>query len=378
MPIGSETFGVLTRVVASPSGESIDALDLSQLAQLIDLAADHRVTGSVVQALRDAGRDLPRPLERANNAVTTNHLRSLGALERAGRALDGAGIRWIVVKGPALAARWALGATARGYHDLDLLVDPGSLHKAVETLRAAGFEHRNRNWEGFRERGVGEVPLDDGAVVIDLHWHLLGLAEQRRAVHLPTSQMLDRSVPIQLGRVSARTLDDADTLVHLGVHHAFAGARYLVQLMDLHLMAREVDRDVVLSRLHAAGATRLVGTALDRAERLFGPVGLDFVAAEIVRDPVWLGLNRAVDRAWALTRPGASTPFPGALIATGRADRGATARAIAASVVSSLRSRVGATTVVSKGGPLDWEVDAGGRVAYEQFLDEVSSGTYGR
>jgi hypothetical protein len=378
MSIRSGDFDALTRIVACPSASSVHGLDGSMLDRVVDLAIDHKVVGSLVVALRHADREVPPALAHIDDAAMVNHLRSMAALKKAARALDDQDVRWAVVKGPVMASRWPHGATQRGYNDLDLLVDPSSLRRAIDALCAAGFDHRNHNWEGFRILGVGEVPLDDGNVVIDLHWSLLGLTEHRRSLHLPTGELLARSVPIEVGQLTVPTLDVTDTLVHLGVHHALAGARYLGQLMDIHLVARLVDPGTVLERSQRAGATRLVGVTLDRAERLYGPIAPGGLGPRLVHDRAWLGLNRAVDRGWRTTRRRASTPFPGALIATGRSDRPTTARALASKVAFWARGRIGARTLVSEGGPLDWQVDAGGSATYERFLDEVAQGRYGR
>ncbi len=118
---------MLARIVATPCAESIEHVDTAHLDRLLELAVAHRVTGSVTLALMDAGRALPTPLVELRNTVTANHLRTLGALDRAGRALDADGIRWAVVKGPVIAARWPGGWTERRYDDLDLLVEPTAL-----------------------------------------------------------------------------------------------------------------------------------------------------------------------------------------------------------------------------------------------------------
>jgi hypothetical protein len=279
-----------------------------------------------------------------------------------------------VIKGPVIAARWADAGAPRSYGDLDLLVPPTHLGEAIEQLRSIGYEHRNQNWEGFRRLGVGEVPLDDGQVVIDLHWSLLGLEVHRRAFDLPTTELIERSVPVNVGRVRTRTLDSADTFVHLGVHHGLAGARLLVQLMDVQLVASHPEVDDMHDRLREANATRLVGGVLDRARRAFA-------SSDGGRDGTfagrgWSQLNRLVDRAAAAVRPG--TPYPGALVAAGRSEPVATAQALADTVATWARTRVGATTATSDGGPLDWRVDAGGAAEYRRFLDDVAEGRYGR
>jgi Uncharacterised nucleotidyltransferase len=370
-------FADLVRVVAEPTAASVQGLDDAGLAELVGHAVDHRVAGSLEMALVDAGITIPTALVDASATATITHLQTVRALSRIRTALGEAGVRWAVVKGPAIARRWPRHTNARTYHDLDLLVDPSSLGAAAAALVEVGFAHRNRNWSGFRRLGVGELPLDDGVTVLDLHWHLIGLAPQRRDLRLHTAGMLDRAVQIEIGGVTVLTLDDADTLVHLCCHDALAGAQSLVQLRDVHLVAGDVPLALGRRRLVEAGAGRLGGVVLDRAERVFGPVRTRPVAVAMSGAPWWIRANRLVDRSWDLWVRHPWTPFPGALTQAGRATVPATGRAVLAQLDEAVRIRTGRPTVVSPGGPLDWSVDAGGAAEYERYLADVAAGRFG-
>ncbi len=356
--------------VLPPEGPALD--------RLVDLAVLHRVPGVVAEALRIAGRDLPDSLASALSATRARYLQNLRALERAGAALDLAGLRWVVVKGPVLAARWHEDPTARPSDDLDLLVDPEHLRDAVDALRSAGFEDRNRNWGGFRELGVGEVPLSDGAMVIDLHWHLIGLLRHRRDFALTTRELLDRSIELQLGGFATRSLDDEDTLVHLCLHHALAGSRRLGHLRDVHAVAASVPAATGVERVERARAQRLVAAVLARAERVLGPIDSTGTTSESVGSGAWVAFTRWVDLAWARVDPDGSEGFPGAFVAAGRSTWPATARAFGDRVVHNLKGKVGAATVVSDGGPLDWSHPSGGDAERERFFADVAAGRYGR
>jgi len=368
------TFDALVAVVAQPDGVPLPAdVDLDEL---VALAASHRVSGYLVRALRASDRPLPAVLAAEHGGVVASHLRSLRSLAVVAGALDAAGIDWVVVKGPVLATMWHRDPGSRAYDDLDLLVDPRGLGDALAALEGAAFSHRNANWKGFRSVGVGEVPLDDGTTVVDLHWHLIGLSRHRRAFEIRTHELLGRAVRIELGAVQAQTLDDLDTLAHLCVHDAFAGARQLVQLKDVHLVASAVRRDEAAERLRSLGIENLAAVVLDRAERLFGTVGEGSFAEAVATDRAWLTANRRVDRAWAA--PGRGwTPFPGALVGAGRSTRRETFGAIANQLWHATSTRLHLRNVVSEGGPLDWDHEAGGEVERERFLDDVAQGRYG-
>ena len=348
-----------------------------QLDRLVDAALDHRVAGSLSIALRDAGQPLPDRLLAASQLAGVDHLRTRRAIEQVADVLAGAGVRWAIVKGPVMARRWPHGVAERTYEDLDLLVAPHELRAATEALGTAGFEHRNSNWAGFRQLGVGEIPLDDGRVVIDLHWHLVGLSAQRAQVELPTLDLLDRGVEVDLGGTTVRTLCDVDTLVHLCCHDALAGAQSLMHLRDVHLVASQLPDRAVRDRLVETRTARLAAVVLDRVERTFGQLGAAPMSSSVTGDTGWIALNRLVDRVWAATPAAGWTPYPGALAGAGRSTLPATLRAAVDDLSESVRAHLGRPTLVSPGGPLDWTVQAGGDAERERFFDEVASGRFG-
>ncbi len=352
----------------------MDELDDDALATVVDLAEMHRVSGSLAAALRRARRPLPVPLAKSLQRSAVVQLRALRVLTEVGSAFDDAGLRWAVVKGPVVAARWPEGATARSYEDLDLLVAPAELASAVQVLVDLGFEHRNKNWVGFRRLGVAEIPLDDGGTVIDLHWHLQALATIRAHIGVDTAELLDRTVPRDLGALTVPTLDGADTLVHLCVHHALAGARRLVELRDIHLVARSVDPALASQRLGQAGAKRLAAPVIDRCERVFGALGASS-ALELCGHRGWIRLNRFVDASWSALVPFDWTPFPGAIVGAGRPSAAATMGSLTSNVVTFARTRLGLSTITSPAGPLDWDFDAGdAEIEYTRYLADVAGG----
>src|SRR4051794_12287440 len=102
--------------------------DVSDLAvcgpELHHAAGWHRISPAVYLYLRDQVDDpeILGPLEAGYRRQVARHLQTLADLRIAGAALDDAGIRWALIKGPALAALWPR-PDMREYRDLDLLVD---------------------------------------------------------------------------------------------------------------------------------------------------------------------------------------------------------------------------------------------------------------
>ncbi len=113
-------------------------------ARFLTLATNHHVLPLVQQAVKNgvlAGIPAEHRsyLQRRCLAISAANLRSTAILQRLQHRLDSAGIQLVPVKGPALAAL-AYGSTAlRQFEDLDLLVKPGELLRAVTLLAEEGY-----------------------------------------------------------------------------------------------------------------------------------------------------------------------------------------------------------------------------------------------
>jgi hypothetical protein len=342
---------------------------------LVAVAVEHRVAGQLAPAFEAAGVAVPDAVRAVRQQALVRHLQTVQALQRAVEALDRSGLPALVVKGPVLAAGWYADPAARDYHDLDILVDPAGFTAAIDALVAAGFAEQNRNWTGYRRLGMGEVPLYDGTVSIDLHWHLVTFATDRPSFGFHTAPLLRDRVPIELGSAATHRLSDADTLAHTVLHAGLAGARLLIHQRDVHVVASAVDPAAGARRLQELGMTRLAGATLDRVVRTLGPLE---VARDATGAPAWRRANTAVDWAWRTALPEARNPFPSALLSAGRPTAGATARALTRQLGRATGRHLRLRTFTSPGGPLDVDLDAGGPAERARFLADIESGRLGR
>jgi hypothetical protein len=370
-----ELFELLARAVGRPEQFAAVRLAPCDVDGLVALALEHRVAGQLGPAFAAAGRPLPDAVGRARQQATLGHLQKLQALQRATEALDRAGLAALVVKGPVLAAGWYGDPASRRYHDLDVLVDPVGFAAAIDALVGAGFAEQNRNWAGYRSLGMGEVPLDDGTVSIDLHWHLVTFAADRTSFGFHTAALLEARRPIRLGSVSTHRLSDEDTLAHTVLHAGLAGARLLIHQRDVHVVASAVDTATAARRMDELGMARLASATLDRVRRTLGPLD---PSLESVRAPVWQGVNGAIDRAWAVAAPRARNAFPSAVLSAGRSTVAGTVRALRVQTVRAAGRRMGLPTFTSPGGALDVDLDAGGPRERDRFLADVEHGRFGR
>jgi hypothetical protein len=370
-----ELFHLLALALQPPdrlAGVSLSAADVDAL---VAMAVDHRVVGQLVPAFETAGLPVPAAVLAARQAATVRHLQTLHGLQRAITALDRAGVAALVVKGPVLATSWYGDPASRQYHDLDLLVAPSGFSAAVDALVETGFAEQNRNWTGYRSLGMGEVPLHDGTVSIDLHWHLVTFAVDRASFVFPTDRLLRERVPVELGSVATHRLSDADTLAHTVLHAGLAGARLLIHQRDVHVVASAVGSDAAVRRMDDVGMTRLASATLNRVARTLGPLP---VPLDAVRAPGWKRLNATLDRAWATALPQARNPYPSAVLSAGRSTSLATARALGRQLGRAGGRHLGLRTFTSPGGPLDTDLDAGGAGERRRFLADIERGRFGQ
>lgn len=372
--------GLLAAIVADPDCGLALPMDESGddvRTELMELARRNRVDGSLAVALGHNGLEIPPELELARRRASLVHLQTSRALGSIAAAFGERAVRWAVVKGPAVSRLWPHGALTRTYDDLDILVSPCDLREATEALQRLGFEHRNHNWSGFTDLGVAEIPFDDGSVVVDLHWNLVALSEQRRDLHFDTSVLLERADLVELSDCTAPILRDLDAFTHLCCHAGLAGARNLRMLRDVHLFAARVDPDDARRRLREAGCDRLAAPVVDRAVRWFGPItspdGRRSDAQGICGHPHWIRLNRLVDSAWSTSSRRHRYTYPGTILEAGRPGMVATGRALYDRLVVASRSRLGLQTPTSEGGRLHWETDsdldqAAGLDCYMQYV----------
>ena len=276
--------GALARVLRSAVMEhdwAVPIADLDSELALVDpirmlrLACYHGIESAVYLSTRElpaADPECTAALSQARNAALARHLRSLADLRIVAEVLDGAGIPWLVVKGPVLAERLYTRPDLRSYLDVDVVVSPSRFAHAVEAFEARGIGVIEQNWEFLARRKLGELNLTlPMGTVVDLHWHLVNRPGVRRSLSIDTEGIFERSRCVALGGIDVRTTDPVDTVVHLAIHAALSGADRLSWLKDVErATAAAPDWDVVVERARANRAARLVAITLDRARRVVG------------------------------------------------------------------------------------------------------------
>jgi hypothetical protein len=370
----------LAGLAAPPTGApaTAAALDADLGAELVGAALAHNLTAPLRDALIDAGWD--GDMDGIDREIADDRLRRLRGISTAlhfGKALDEAGHPWVALKGPVVAS-FLPRPEIRSFNDLDLLVSGRDLGAVIDTLVAAGAEEVNKNWQGYLDLGSGEVPVRAPMINIDLHWHLIGMANMRRFFSMDINQMLERRRRVALGDGQVGALDPADQLIHVALHSAFAGAARLDQLRDVAALSGHdaIDWDVLVRRAEDYRAARMVGHTLDRSAEVLGAAVPEEVRVRLVgwgRHP-----RRRIDRAV----PRRLTGRKGYVrwIPQGHRDDMLTTARVAAKLIQlNLATRLGRPPRFDAGdvgGPLYYATDAGGnevRAAYLEYAESESA-----
>ncbi len=165
-----------------------------------------------------------------------------GELLRALRALRGASIPTIVLKGAALADTIYPSIAHRPMNDVDLLVRRADRERGRAALEAAGYRFQpepRQRFSPFDTQFTGEMQFRRGERhVVELHWELTPAEWLRRLAALEIEALWREARPFEIGGVQAFQLSICDTLLHLCLHlsvHSYVhenGYRDIRQLLD--------------------------------------------------------------------------------------------------------------------------------------------------
>lgn len=300
---------LLIRATAA-AGRSSDQYELEQLVAAAPIgglpaaAGLHRVAGSVLRGLDGVGGvpgDVRTQLAVLRQRAALNHLLLTGVLGELGRALDDAGLSWVAMKGPVVAARLYPEVGDRAYTDLDLLVGRRDFSAAMHLLEELGYEHTIHNWALAEQMLAGQIGMKSATAQIDLHWHLHYSHQDRRPFAIDPEAMIERKRLVTVSGVTTPTLDPVDTLLTLAFHAARSDGHRLVWFKDIEraIAVERPDLDELVRRCRAYRCAPPVGLILGRARTLLDAD----VPDEILRSltPVTLELTDRV--AFAIAHP---------------------------------------------------------------------------
>lgn len=334
----------------------------------------HKIAPAVYLHLREdpeAPAELVEPMLERYQQQMVRQLQVQADLAHISNVLGDAGLRWLTMKGPALAEHLWSRPDLRQYIDLDILVDRRSFGAVLDTLIAAGAEMVDQNWEMIERQVRAEVSLRlPNGTSLDLHWNLVNSPVLRKDFRFETAELLARSIEIKIGSVSAPTLDPADTLLHLAYHTAHSGGHRLMWLKDVERAASNPDLDwaETLTRARRDGIALPLAVVLARSGEVVG----------FEKTPPAAALRPARRTAWGMFAAGVDRWSPAPVLPddklSGQIAFKNTRRSSPASIAAAITSLKDRRAVAfdPKQNPL--YIEAGGEAARAAYLRIVEGG----
>ncbi len=196
-----------TAPTASWSADGWDAVislaDELRLAPLLD----HALRAGCVQMPTEARVRLHRMARRG----TLARVRAEQTLAEVASALGQAGIRFIVLKGPALSYTVYPTPDCRPMSDLDLVIDATNREATRSALCAAGWEEIASDHEEISST-CELVKTSPGLLPIELHWELMHFEWFSRSAQFRAEDIWADAVLCQSGPMAFLMLSPEDTL----------------------------------------------------------------------------------------------------------------------------------------------------------------------
>ncbi|MGQ0576446.1 MAG: nucleotidyltransferase family protein [Pseudonocardia sp.] len=256
-----------------------------------DLAGRHGVLAVLAQVLAPSPELRAVRLRRA-----LRHLAATADLALLGEVLGGAGVEWLVFKGPVLAEVVYERPGGRDCSDLDVLVRPADVPAAAAALLSAGASCKRTDWRDMLALGDGECEyrMPNGSE-LDLHWDVVNDGRVRAGFTVGVAELFAASRTVRVGDLPVATFGALDTALHVALHGARSGGDRLRWLLDLHQSLLHVPGPgPLLERARDFGLELVLRTMLARQRRFLGPRGVPVLPPPSAGQRVWLAADAAV------------------------------------------------------------------------------------
>jgi hypothetical protein len=215
------------------------------------------------------------------------------------RRLEELEVPVVAYKGPALAIQAFGEPSLRRFGDLDLVVEPGGLDRAVAALEGLGFVA-----EPFGSRAQRAAVLRDGhhlalvrgGVVVELHWRfskrIFGFGEELAGVW-------ERRQVLPVAGARLPVLAPGDHVLALAIHASKGIWAALEWTLAIAMLARALPADAwdgVAARAEGWRCTRALQVSLLLSEQLFATPAPAGLWARLPPDAATRALARAIAR----------------------------------------------------------------------------------
>lgn len=260
---------------AAPQTDRIISANDAMITDVLEVARQHRVAGFLARSFEQSGR-----LATLSEAVR-NQLRqalidaqfarvTVDQTVRAAReGLEHEKVPFLLLKGAALGWSVYPDPVLRQMTDVDLLVAPADLERALRGLFRRGFRVPDDETLAFWREAYYNVPIEspaDGAP-LEVHWSIA--QEQRHQPDIPG--LFVRSQEVVVDGVAYRLLGPADLLLHQALHLSYHYYEpKLAWLIDLVLLMRNNPPvDEVLHRARRWGMALPLALVILQIEKTF-------------------------------------------------------------------------------------------------------------
>lgn len=182
------------------------------------------------------------------------------------------GIRYAVVKGIAIAARYYHGLAGRSCRDLDILVERDAFAATITHLVETGFRlcrpfdlpidprGHARHIEALCDLNREITLRSPAGELIDVHQSL-----DLTGADFPTAALLSRAQPVRIAGKAIPTLSTTDLFVFICYHHSRHNWTRLHWIADIGQIAAapDFDREAVHIAAQRCGMERLVAACLE-------------------------------------------------------------------------------------------------------------------
>lgn len=278
-------------------------IDEQRWPEVLRVARTHRLTGELLAAVHDQALPVTPAQARQAQAIHRSALVRVLHLEQALVAmveqLSAEDIEVRVLKGPAVAKLDYQRPELRSFIDVDILVHPARIDRAVRYLVSSGFQRTLAEPRtGFdRQFDKGVTLRSTSGYELDLHrTFVLGPWGMRVAIE----DLWDGGTGFEIGRRRMRALSGINRFLHACYHAALGNwPLRLGSLRDVAEMLPTAEREhhAVLQRASDWGVEAIVASAIHDTTRLLGlDVAGDLVAwakryVPTARDEAWLALH---------------------------------------------------------------------------------------
>ena len=315
-PDAERLIALLREAGRAIAAESFDETDWQRI---VELAQKQSVAPMLYARLKERGiAPSPTAAQQLREIYLANAARNTWLLHEVGnifRAFQAADIPVIPLKGACLAEAVYGNIALRPMGDVDLLVQPADLAKALAVLRTLGYAAEHPfEVEVERQLNHDMPPLSKrGGVTLELHWTIATPRCNARINKNDLDQLWSRATAAKISNVQVLMLSPTDLLLHLclhaSVHHRFGGiglGRFWDMALVIHRYGDAINWEQFTTCAHLWGITNGVHLALQLTEewtaavipahvvRALAPAIVDDAAIGWARHKIWNGISPAM------------------------------------------------------------------------------------